>query len=432
MTLKLEHYTVQLIFFFISAILLVFIYEFELAEMNAYFGYIKYKYDLVTIIFNLSLLISLLCFVSEKINKPSDAFVFLYFLFVIFPYFIFYSIRRDAISDYYFFEVSLLVVPIFSCILMSSFTTKIKFENYGFITYQNFILFISFVCVIGVLLALLNSTPSASFALDSSYVRRAEGRLVYATGSPQAYLNSIMMNSFAPLLAFYSVLKSKVVYFAISIVCWLAFFYLIGVKAPLLYILMSAVLGYMAKSNKLKSFLSIVSSGVLCTLIISIIEIVTFDYSYIADYIIRRSFTVPPYVISTFFDFFYSADSLYWNAVSGVNSNSPITFIIGEEFLGHPGLNANTNAFIYALGSGGGVLYVFIILMVGFIFSMLDVKYKKTKNPILIYTAFLYSILIIEQSATTALVSSGLGVIIVCSYFLKSNDHVTSSLEMYR
>ena len=83
------------------------------------------------------------------------------------------------------------------------------------------------------------------------------------------------------------------------------------------------------------------------------------------------------------------------------------------------GLNANTNAFIYALGSGGTPLYLGIITLVCLILAILDLKYRKTNNPILIFTAFLYSILILEQSATTALVTSGLGIIIAFSFCLK-------------
>ena len=200
-------------------------------------------------------------------------------------------------------------------------------------------------------------------------------------------------------------------YILVAIACWISFFYLLGVKAPLFLIALSSYLGVIIRKKKSGNFFTHVAYAMLSVLFLALFEIFLFNYFYIAGYFIRRVFTVPPYNISAFFDFMKQANTTQWTPMLGINSTEPATFFIGEHFLNMDGLNANTNAFIYALGSGGTPLYLGIIILVCLKLTILDLKYRKTNNPILIFTAFLYSILILEQSATTALVTSGLGIL---------------------
>ena len=412
-------YSFWLFFFILFALFLVLSYVLKLAELNAYMGYVRYEFNAIVIAVNILLVCFLVIFIPKSFSKPSDAFIFLYFVFVIFPYFVFYSIRREGIDLHYYSELLILAIPFFLCPLFSYLLSKVHFNFPWLISAKKVVLIITLFSFVGVAMALSSPTPSAGFDIDTSYVRRLEGRQIFTTGSVQAYINGMIMNGFAPLLAFYATWRLQVQYLLVSILCWLIFFYLIGVKAPLLYIFISSVLGLLARWNLTKHFFMLLITGALISLFFSLVEIICFEYSYIADYLVRRSFTVPPYIISAFFDFMWENGMGRWNLFFGMDSTLPVTFVVGEQFLGMPNLNANTNAFVYALGSGGIKLFYFTVTLVCLAFSMLDIKFQKTNNPLILYTAILYSVLILEQSATTALASSGLGILIIFSIFLK-------------
>ena len=420
MTWGLKYFS-WLFSFVLFALFLVLIYILKLADLNAYMGYFQYEFNVIVIAVNILLVCFLVFFIPKSFSKPSDTFIFLYFIFVIFPYFVFYSIRREEIDLHYYVELVIIAVPFFLCPLFSYLLSKICLNIPWLISEKKAILTITIFSFLGVVMALSSPTPSAGFDIDTLYVRRLEGRQIFTTGSVQAYINGMIMNGFSPLLAFYAFWKLKVQYFLVSILCWLIFFYLIGVKAPLLYILMSSVLGLLVRWKLTKHFFTLFITGVLIILIFSLVEIICFDYSYVADYLVRRAFTVPPYIVSAFFDFMWEHGMGQWSLFFGVNSTLPVTFVVGEQFLGMPNLNANTNAFVYALGGGGIKLFYFTVVLVCLVFSMLDIKFQKINNPIILYTALLYSVLILEQSATTALVSSGLGILVILAIFLKPN-----------
>ncbi|MGI2027324.1 hypothetical protein, partial [Endozoicomonas acroporae] len=122
---------------------------------------------------------------------------------------------------------------------------------------------------------------------------------------------------------------------------------------------------------------------------------------------------VPPYIISAYFDFITSSYPMDWNLLTGIRINDPVVFVVGEQFLEMPGLNANTNTFIYSLAGGGIIQYFKSMITVALVFGFLDMRYESSRNPMLIFVGFLYAILITEQAATTALVSSGVALLLI-------------------
>ena len=96
--------------------------------------------------------------------------------------------------------------------------------------------------------------------------------------------------------------------------------------------------------------------------------------------------------------------------------DQPITMVMGE-YLGDPTLNANTNSFLYALGSTGWGGYIFDVLLVCAVFNFMDRLYIGRRDPALLWLGFLFSLLLVEQSSKTALVSSGIALAVLLSLF---------------
>lgn len=121
-----------------------------------------------------------------------------------------------------------------------------------------------------------------------------------------------------------------------------------------------------------------------------------------------------------FFEFM-SSDHTSWTLLGGAIEDKPISLLVGENFLGMEGLNANTNAFVYSLGAGGLPYYFLTIVMVGVVFLILDSAFLLKNNPSFICLGFSYAILVVEQAATTALLSSGIGMLMALLIFSKRN-----------
>lgn len=74
--------------------------------------------------------------------------------------------------------------------------------------------------------------------------------------------------------------------------------------------------------------------------------------------------------------------------------------------------------------AGTWASYVFNVIVVSVVFLVLDAFYKSEKNQAFLYIGFVYSALLTEQAATTALVSSGIGFLIVMVLLLRSDGSV--------
>jgi|SRR5450830_365098 len=399
-------------------------YTLQLQEANLYLGYFPILLDsdfLVRIVFGFVFLVML---VPSKIDKPSDFFCFFYGFFVLLPYLVLHSIRGEVPFEVFLLYFAVLFLPL---LLVKLALLKLPvFRFPGLIDQGTVIFILCALIIVGVIMALSNPTPSAGFDLSSSYDRRLEGRDIFISRSFFSYFSTAIINGFSPIVAFWACWKRKTWLMTVPFLCWLAFFYLLGVKAPVLFIAVAALLGYATRKYKIDSFISYVYLLLVVSFLIFVAEYSAEGYSYVADYFIRRTFTVPSWVTASFFEFM-SSDSANWSVLTGINDSKPISFVVGEDYLGYEGLNANTNAFMYALGSGGVVLYLLTVALVGGVFFILDSAYVRKNNPIFIYIGFSYSILVIEQAATTALLSSGIGLLIglmVCTRKNQDNSYV--------
>jgi hypothetical protein len=231
------------------------------------------------------------------------------------------------------------------------------------------------------------------------------------------------MNGFLPLLAFWAGVKRSKFLLIAPVIGWLSFFYLIGVKAPLFYITLSYILGVVLLSKQYSSAVLMLLLALLCFLVVSVVELLLFDYSYLADYFFRRAFSVPAFLISTYSDFFTVIHASEWSYHSGLLSDKPVSFIVGEDFLGMAGLNANTNSYVYAFTSGGLFSYIFVCLVVVTTFVVIDWRFKVNKSPEMVYCSFIFGLLLLEQYVGTIFLSSGFLMVMLVSLLIKDKKY---------
>ncbi|WP_419965997.1 hypothetical protein [Aliarcobacter butzleri] len=247
---------------------------------------------------------------------------------------------------------------------------------------------------------------SMSFSFNDSYVRRLDGRELITGVS--AYLFAMSMNSIAPFLAFYAFLKKKYFYFLISFIFVILCFGFIGSKAPIGYVILLSYIGFLFSKSKKINIFNFFLVIIFFIFFLSIIEYFIFDFSTIADIIIRRAFIVVAQNQTYFIDFIIN-NFTFENWLFGYLNDKPITFLIGELYYNNINTNANTNAFLYEFISNGMVGYFFMILFLSFFFSLLNFLYIKYNSKEVIGISIIYSLLLTEQAYTTAFITSGIG-----------------------
>lgn len=393
-------------------------YVLQLQQDNEYIGYTHIDADMAYMFRVLCGVVLLGVLLPKRIIRPSDFFSFLYGFFVLLPYVMLSSVRGNVAIEEFFMLFSVLVLPLLIVKLMVISMPVIRVP--GILTQGSVIFILCSLVAVGIVVALSNPTASAGFDFSSVYERRLEGREIFISGSLFSYISSAIINGVSPFIAFWACWKKKHWLMIVPMLCWLTFFYLLGVKAPLLAIGVAALLGVAANKAKIVFFIKYVYWLVVGAFCIFIIEYSLNGYSYVADYFIRRSFTVPPWVMSSFFEFM-SSDHTSWTLLGGAIEDKPVSLLVGENFLGMEGLNANTNAFVYSLGAGGLPYYFLTIVMVGVVFLILDSAFLLKNNPSFICLGFSYAILVVEQAATTALLSSGIGMLMALLIFSKRN-----------
>ncbi|WP_141047371.1 oligosaccharide repeat unit polymerase [Aliarcobacter cryaerophilus] len=245
------------------------------------------------------------------------------------------------------------------------------------------------------------------FDYGSSYSRRSLGYEMIS--GFKAYMFSMSMNGIAPYLAFLSIFKKKYLFFFISLLFTLMCFGFIGTKAPIFYTFLFAFLGFIinTKNFNVSYFMLKVISLVL---FISIVEYFIFNFSWVADIIVRRAFIVVSQNQIYFIDYFFNYFDFYdWIFGKGKD----ITYTVGDIYHIFPNTNANVNALLYEIGRNGifGFIIMNIFLLV--FFTMLDYIYKKYNKKEILGVGILYVILLFEQSYSTAFVTSGIGLITI-------------------
>lgn len=387
----------------------VLIYVLQLQYTNSYMGFIPLDFSLFKVTISLLLGAAIGLTIPSNASRPSDLFILFYAVFVLVSFVFFRGIAVEVGNGQFLFHVGLLALPYVGALLLQrvQWSLPTPFE----VNPEILLGILIAIVAIAAGIAIAGAGDVGSLSIDNVYERRIVGRETFQIGSITNYLSSMAMNGFNPFLAFLAGFLNRKWLFALSILFGLSFFYSIGVKAPMAMVALSFVAGMLARRGGInRIFMSILY---ICAFLFSIFAVEFFlsGHSEVAEYFFRRVFAVPGYLVQYYMKFMFDSGGILWSAWGGVNEATPITYVIGDEFLGSIEANANTNAFIYALADGGYPMYFVIVGLVLVFFKVLDAFYERTANQGYLYIGFLYTLLIAEQAAPTAALSSGVALL---------------------
>lgn len=394
------------------------IYQIQLVETNYYMGYrdIDLSLDYITNLFLGGVVLAVI--VPKKIKKPSDLLLYFYALFVIAPIAFFQALGKEEGFIIFFIKIAVVSAPLM--LIKIGGLSKFRFRSYNIIPFKFTYYIIVFISVITLIYGVLNAPASSGFNVENSYDRRLEGRDIFLAGSVGAYLISMTVNSFLPFLSFFAAQRKSVKAFIFSLLSALAFFYLIGVKAPFAYIFIAYGIGLLVRYNKISEIPKLALILIFILFLICITEGIFFGYSIVSEMAFRRIFSVPAQVVSHYMEMMFEDANTGWTILGGTSHPNGVTYLIGELFYSAE-TNANTNALVHALASGGLFSYLAISIVLCIYYVFIDALYLYSLNPALLFIGYVYSILLTEQAATTAAVSSGIAFLTMLLLVTKNN-----------
>ncbi len=400
------------------------IYNYQIQPNNSYSGMKEVTWNQYSTLYCIISCIICTLLISRKIRTPSDIFIIIYTIFSLLYTSYFSNITKLAYNNYMLFYLFLYIPPILIAILKKKIAHELrKIKLYYPILPRNTLFLISILFSIITICNLIIEIPVGSLSLDSMYQRRLLARDYLGKDLLFPYILNITTNGLIPLLAFYSIIYKNKKCFIASLLFPFITFWFIGLKSPFLYVIAMMIFAAYMKKNKIENMALLIIKLLVFISLTSLIESFIFEYSYLADYFIRRLI----FVASLIQNYYLNEISIPDNFLYGKRlTNSDVTFYIGEKYFQNQSTNANTNTFLYYFLKYGLIGYMINLICIFIIFIYLDLLWLKTKNVEIIATSILYSFLLIEQSFTTALISSGILLLIIILSITKKSDNIYS------
>lgn len=385
------------------------VYATQLVETNAYMGFVRIPLDAGYFATVGAALVVLTAILPVAVQCPSDFFLLFYGLFVPGSYAVFHRGIGPVAPWDFALQFSLLIAPLLAQRLLANIPLGLQLPTV--VETRSVERLLIAVCLVAVAAAMLNRPASASFDLLTVYDRRLEGRLVFAAGSPLAYLVTMVANGLLPFLGFIAGVGKRFRLMAGALAFEFAFFYVVGLKAPILYIMLAFFVGVGMRSGSQRALHRVIVSSVALLFVVFLVERRVWDISLVGEFIFRRVFVAPTLIIHDYFDLVLGRTYGLWSPGTGVSSPNGVTYLIGELYLNSEAANADTNAFLHALAAGGVIAYFGTMFLTIMIFLACDCGFRASRNLGFMFLGFEYAMLISEQAATTALVSSGIALL---------------------
>lgn len=398
------------LFLLLMAFALNLVYRMFLQEANEYMGYrpidagFEYWSRVLLCVFIAALMMPV------QIARPSDFFFLFYGALVVLPYVTLHPILGPIGIDCFLVNIGVLLLPAATVGFIRQGRFVMKFPS--LISTEVAFRFALAAALMGAAYMVIVASGSAGFDIDSSYIRRLAARDIFTDRSVGAYVSSITMNGLLPVLAFYAGLRDRWLWLQITLFCAGVFYYTLGVKAHVLMCGLGWLLGRGTRQGRLSSMPGLIGLLVTLLFLAFFIEYILFEYSYVGDYLLRRLFSVPPSLLSAYFDLIVNPLQA-WGPWSGIDSPYGVTFLVGDLYFNDPDANANTNGFVHQLAANGVLMYIASMFLVGLVFKVIDSCYATKKSAVFIGIGFIYGVLLVEQGATTALLSSGVGLLLL-------------------
>ena len=385
------------------------VYALQLEESNAYAGFQHISFDLAYWLRATVAVVALTAMLPQQVRLPSHFFLLVYGLFVPLNY-VMFNAAAGYIDDMTFLlRFSILVLPMMA--IRGCNQLKLRAAPLPFFRFQRVEMAVAGISLLIALIVLSKGPASAGFGLDDVYERRLDGRDIFVAGSPLSYLSTIVINGFTPFLAFMAGVTSKRWQAALAISMAIIYFYVVGLKSPVAFTCLAYAVGLGLRRGQGQGIYRPLAWALATAFAAFAAEMYANQFSLVAEFFFRRVFAVPGDVMQNYYDLIANSPSAKWSAFTGVGTRDPdgVSYMVGKLYYGSDIANVNTNAFLDSLASRGVPGLLFTIGLVCLVTAWADAMFRCTRNPAFMYIGFMYALLVTEQSATTALVSSGIG-----------------------
>ncbi len=397
-------------------------YAFQIAEDNYFAGMQPWGMGLLGFCVLATGILLMITISMWTRGLPSEFFLIFYSSIVVISFISLNSSSGTIDGMRLIFGMQMIFIPLFVAWIASQISAQLNLQlKYKGVLSSNIvnIMIFSIISLVSVWAA-MHPPESAGFDLISSFDRRLEGRALYGEGSLMSYALAMTMNGLTPYISYNAGLSNRKLFLLAALGFDTLFFWLLGVKAPFLYTLFAYFFGSLVAKGKHKDFVIYVLIAIITLFIVNLLEWGIYQHSFVSDFIFRRLYAVQAQVQGYYIDFIMEGGTTAWNFLTGsTGAGFNPAFYIGDTYFGNPDTNANTNAFLYALTLNGISGYLFAVFFVIAAFTIFDALYRASKNPAYLFLGFIYGLLLVEQAYSTALVSSGVGLLFVLIFLEK-------------
>lgn len=256
----------------------------------------------------------------------------------------------------------------------------------------------------------------AGFDFQDASTRRLAGRDSFGGDPLGAYMVQMCLNGVAPYLAYLAALNRSRVTGLVSLGFAVFGFWLLGLKSPILNVVLLYWLGWVVRRGSISNFNRWLVYSLIAVMAASLIELCIFGESLVAEFGIRRVTLVSSTIQVYFADALSRLDWGAWlfGGLHFEGFSSP-EYYIGANYMGSDVTNANTNAFVHQAAVSGMVGYAVVVVLAALLLSLLDVAYVRWGRKDGFAIATMLGVLLVEQAFGTALVSSGL---LLCTFLM--------------
>ncbi len=352
----------------------------------------------------------------SEVHTPSDIFLCFYLLCATFWSACYWPATRLITSEQACLLALLLLLPAVMVAMGRWVASRLTVPNLVFpikLTPRALVSILMFVLLLTALVGYKVVGTNASFSFAEIYVRRLAGRGDFANHILSAYLIQISVNGLAPYLAFVAMRNRMVLPYLVALVFSIACYHLLGLKQPIVNVILLGALGYFVRSNRIIHFPRLILGGLLILMLSAVLESCYFSTTFLSDYVVRRVALVSSLIQVYFLHAFCHGGSVAWFTGIDTTGYQSAEFFVGAKYMHRPLMNADTNAYLHQLASGGIIDYLAVVLGTACVTTVLDILYLRRRCIDSIAIAAMFGILLVEQAFTIVLASSGIGLCIV-------------------
>jgi len=394
------------------------LYDWQFLEENSHTGIVALDVDLWFYINYFIWVAVLAALYPTKILRPADVFPVFYIPIACLCGAVYWQNTGLLHGPDWLLMLGLLTSPIVAL----KITSKILFANFrlpvasvNLSSNKSLPLILLIIIATAAVTGYFINENVGGFDMEHSYDRRLAGRMAFADHTFARYLFDNAANGAVLILAFISGSRKSLIYLLWSMAFAFFNFWLLGTKATFFYVVLMFFIGKIYKNGNQEKLPVYFISIVTVLFIAATVECLANGRSIIADYIIRRAFMAAVQIQSYYIDSIFNGQGYPYTLLTGVGGDIVPSLFIGKTYFGNADTNANTNAIFYELAHAGLPGLLFCIVFICVFFGILDKNYKKTGSVNTMAVGCLYSMLLVEQAFTTALISSG---VLLCLFLV--------------